>query len=72
MTNAVFTPSERSLLSQFVIYGRSVISVSRESVEWLFSEALANLEGRGLIGSDEDGFLSLTAEGASCALACAA
>ena len=72
MTSAVFTSSERSLLAQFVLYGRSIVSVSRKSVEWLFGEALANLEDRGLISTDEDGFLNLTAEGASCALACAA
>ena len=72
MTSAVFTASERSLLSQFVLYGRSIVSVSRESVEWLFGDALASLEERSLVSTDDEGFLNLTAEGASCALSCAA
>lgn len=71
MTSAVFTSSERSLLSQFILYGSSIVSISRESVEWLFGEALDSLERRGLVGADSEGFLNLTAEGASCALACA-
>ena len=71
MTNAVFTASERSLLSQFVLYGRSIVSVSRESVEWLFGEAIFSLEERSLVSTDEEGYLNLTAEGADCALALA-
>ena len=71
MTNAIFTPSERSLLCQFVI-GRSIISISRSSVDWLFGDSLVSLEGRGLVCTDKEGFLNLTAEGASCALNIAA
>ena len=72
MTSAIFTASERSLLSEFVLYGRSIVSISRESVEWIFGEALVSLERRGLVSADSEGFLNLTAEGSSCALACAA